>query len=127
MGRDKLQPRPADIILVIVLFLILLGFLSQCRQRKKAVFAGYAAGSIADYRLELYEDSSYYLSCYIFTPGDRLVWRMEGDTVLLIRNDTTCAKLTTSGLLENGCTKFRCLELMRFKKFDVAKEVKYPK
>ena len=93
---------------------------------KKAIFAGYASGSMLDYRFEVYEDSTYWLSCLDEAIKDNR-WTRQQDSLFLWHNNHIGATFYENKLVTRYSKELKCLELMRFRSFSPAKVVDYPK
>ena len=118
--------------LFVVLLLLIIGFNTlfiffqhSPSKQKPAIFAGYASGSMIDYHFEIYEDSSYWLSCLNNSAIKK--WTKSKDSLFLWQTDTLCATICKDSLSSINCKEFRCLKIMRFKAFSPDKVVDYPK
>ncbi|MEL6660035.1 MAG: hypothetical protein AAFY36_19110 [Bacteroidota bacterium] len=111
------------VIAVITIWILLSTVFNYDRE---AVFAGYAAGSIVDYNLELYPDSTYYISCFLNPDKKPLTWTKSGDTIYLKIGNESCATFKEESLIDFSCQEIRCLELMQFRAFEQPKIVEYP-
>lgn len=77
-------------------FAIISIYLNRAQKiNKKSIVAGYSSGSIIDYRLMIYEDSTYYLSTVnsLLSYRSKNRWYVKNDTILLKRNGKASAKL----------------------------------
>ncbi|MEM8527592.1 MAG: hypothetical protein AAGG68_23320 [Bacteroidota bacterium] len=123
-------------ILLVILFwiaVLFIGSISFYLKKantitKKAVLAGYAKGTMVDYQLLLYEDSTYYLSTLQLIGYDGVnEWFVHNDTMKLEYQNTVAAKIHKNKLIEHNYDKFKCLSVMEFKHFNPSKIVKFPK
>jgi len=95
---------------------------------KEAIYAGYAEGTMIDYKLLLFEDSTYYLSTLdLIEYKGRKEWREVNDTIQLEFENEIVARLYKSELIEYKHDNFRCLSIMEIKEFDPPKIVEFPK
>lgn len=95
-----------------------------CNEPEKLVLGGYEDGSIADYTLKVYPDSTFKLEHFSTTEGsctfinDTIIFFMEGDT---------CAKVFKTELISWNCSEFRILEKMEFVKKEPPATIIFPK
>lgn len=116
------------LLLSIGLNLLIFFFFSKKeapKSKRLVVFAGYAEGTMVNYRLELYPDSTYFLSTVSspVTPN----WAMDSDTLLLKQGDHVCAKIWQEKLLDCTCPSHQSLRIMELKWFVPPKVVVYPR
>lgn len=119
--------------LISVLFIgVVVGFFSFNKSNstsKKSILAGYADGSIIDYRFMMYEDSTYYLSTIDSKIGDehQNEWLQIKDTIFLKMGNNIGAKLIGNRVVEYTDPQFKSLTIMQIKKFDPPKNVEFPR
>ena len=93
--------------------------------RKACILAGYASGSIMDYRLEVYPDYTFYLST-ANNEKDK-TWERKLDTLFLMENLQVCAKIINLEAVEITTASYKSLSIMHLKAFSPPKVVQYPK
>lgn len=93
--------------------------------RKKVLFAGYASGTMIDYRLEVYEDSTYFLSTTNFEEQHK--WVFSEDTLFFKQRGKVCAKIVNETLIDCLCKDHSMLRIMQLKEFLPAQIITYPK
>jgi hypothetical protein len=92
--------------------------------KKACILAGYASGSIIDYRLEVYTDYTFYLST-ANNEKDK-TWERKLDTLFLMENLQVCAKIINLEAVETTRASYKSLSIMNLKSFSPPKIVQYP-
>lgn len=95
----------------------------SCNDSRRAVFGGYAPGSLVDSHLKVYEDSTYELNNIETTIG---IWKINNDTLNLWKGNTICAQIVGTDLVSYECPEFRILILMEFERFIPPKVIVFP-
>ena len=112
-------------ILMFIISYLIFSLKPNNESQKPCILAGYASGSIIDYRLEVYADSTFYLSSA--RNGKNKTWKIRSDTLLLFENGELCAKIVNLKATKFNGEGYQSLSIMKLKKFSPSKIVKYPK
>jgi hypothetical protein len=94
--------------------------------KKACILAGYASGSITDYRLEVYPDSTFYLSTIRLDETNK-TWERKLDTLFLMEDLQLCAKIINLETVEIIEASYHSLSIMELKAFSPPKIIQYPK
>lgn len=109
---------------MFIFYYFLFSSSTKNESQKSCILAGYASGSIIDYRLEIYPDSTYYLSTA--QSGKTNTWKMKSDTLILFESNQICAKILNLEPTVILDKKYNCLAIMKIKEFNPPQVVKYP-
>ena len=119
--RDVGAKNNGSTVLLIVLCILLSSCLSK--NKKHSSFGGYASGSITDYHLEGFVDSTFRLTNTIDIKG---TWKMDKDTIYLLVDDLQCAKISMDKNVSVSCHELNILKQMEIKIFDPPTILKFP-
>lgn len=111
---------------VILFVSILFWSIGSTKIKREVLMTGYASGSIVNYRIVIFPDSTYWkLDPTKLGEEEGSYWFTDNDTIKLVYQDKVCVTLYEGKYVQHYCDEFKDLSIMRFKVFNPPKEIEF--